>query len=612
VAGRGGSFADATPASSAFTGQVIGLNHDSVNGLLYFTELNTCRLRAYNPTASSVSLFSGALTVPAGGISTITGGFSAGAWCRSDRLGNYSSPNTNQFGSPRDVVPHYVGGALRGFIVSDWSNHRVTYTNQTGSSITLGNRAIASNNMNIIFGVNNVPGASNNNGPTAGGKNSFLNNPGPMAMVDGTLFVADYSNFRVRTIALNNGALTTSNGTVSTVLGQLPKFGYNESPTLQSTQVQLSGPMNMKYDETNNRLLVNDWNNRRIRSVNLTVGVVDTIVGNGGSGTQTVPSSPLSASIQGPRDMDIINVDGSEYLLYLDEPFYLKALNSFGFTANILGTDVEAGRLNNVSGTNTTASWAGANFALFNNQLAVTAPHWNPRGLGADSSTDSVYIAEYSDNCIKKVDSGGTVTSFAGTCGTAGDTSGSFTSALFNQLWDIEMDPLNPGNFFVLDLSQNSTSNLKYINTQSSSRNILSIPVPGNQVGKITLSTQPRYSTALAVNESQICVANGGNGILSDHGVFCYSRSGSGSLSLYVGNRNSPSLGTNSFRGRPPRYTEEEGVGMGYYIGGDLVDPVNIPVQLAAPQGLAFDGEGNLYISESLGHTIRMVKRWYP
>jgi hypothetical protein len=173
------------------------------------------------------------------------------------------------------------------------------------------------------------------------------------------------------------------------------------------------------------------------------------------------------------------------------------------------------------------------------------------------------------------------------------------------------MDPLNPGNFFMLDRSQDWTSNLKYANTLGTSRNILGIPVPGNQIGKITLSTQPRFSTAIAVNESQICVANGGNGIVSDHGVFCYSRGGSGSLSLYVGNRNAPNLGTNAFRGRPPKYIEDEGVGMGYYVGADLVDPVNIPVQLASPQGLAFDGEGNLYISESLGHTIRMVKRWY-
>lgn len=616
VAGRGGGptglYPDATPASSAFTGQVIGLNYDSVNGLLYFTEWNTCRLRAFNPTAASVSLFNDALTVPAGGITTITGGRdSGGNWCRIDRLGNYSSPNTNQFSSPRDVVPHYVNGSLKGFIVSDWNNHRVTYTNQTSQAITLGNRSIAANSMNIIFGVNNVAGASNNNGANAGGKNSFLFNPGPTALIDGTLFVADYSNFRIRTIGLDNGSLTTSNGTVSNVLGQLPKFGYNESPTLQSTQVQLNGPMNLKYDQTNNRLLVSDWNNRRIRSINLTVGVVDTLVGNGGGGTQTVPTSPLTAQIQGPRDMDIINIDGSEYLLYLDEPFYVKALNSFGFTANILGTEVEAGRINNVSGINTTGSWGGANFALYNNQLAVTAPHWFPRGMGADSATDSVYIAEYIDNCIKKVDSGGTVTHFAGTCGLAGDTAGAFSSALFNQLWDIEMDPVHPGNFFVLDRSQDWSSNLKYVNTQGTSRNILGIPVPGNNVGKITLSTQPRFSTVIAVNESQICVANGGNGIVSDHGVFCYSRSGSGSLSLYVGNRNAPSLGTNAFRGRAPKYVEDEGVGMGFYIGSELVDPVNIPVQLGAPQGLAFDGEGNLYISETMGHTIRLVKRWY-
>jgi hypothetical protein len=94
--------------------------------------------------------------------------------------------------------------------------------------------------------------------------------------------------------------------------------------------------------------------------------------------------------------------------------------------------------------------------------------------------------------------------------------------------------------------------------------------------------------------------------------VICYSRSGSGSLSLYVGNRNNPTLGTTAFRGRAQKYNEDEGVGMGYFVDGDNIDPINVPVQLADPQGLAFDDEGNLFITETRGHTIRMVKRWYP
>jgi hypothetical protein len=56
-------------------------------------------------------------------------------------------------------------------------------------------------------------------------------------------------------------------------------------------------------------------------------------------------------------------------------------------------------------------------------------------------------------------------------------------------------------------------------------------------------------------------------------------------------------------------YMEDEGIGMGW---GNGLDPYNIPVQLSGPQGLAFDDQGNLYISEFYGHTIRMVKRWYP
>jgi sugar lactone lactonase YvrE len=32
---------------------------------------------------------------------------------------------------------------------------------------------------------------------------------------------------------------------------------------------------------------------------------------------------------------------------------------------------------------------------------------------------------------------------------------------------------------------------------------------------------------------------------------------------------------------------------------------------LFSPHGLAFDSDGNLYITESWGHTIRMVKKWW-
>ena len=55
------------------------------------------------------------------------------------------------------------------------------------------------------------------------------------------------------------------------------------------------------------------------------------------------------------------------------------------------------------------------------------------------------------------------------------------------------------------------------------------------------------------------------------------------------------------FRGRMPKFKDNEGTGMA---------GVNIPVQLSGPQGLAFDDEGNLYISEFYGNTIRKVKAW--
>ena len=174
------------------------------------------------------------------------------------------------------------------------------------------------------------------------------------------------------------------------------------------------------------------------------------------------------------------------------------------------------------------------------------------------------------------------------------------------------MDTLYPGNFFVMDAPGSASSLLKYVNTSGTARSILGIIVNPYSVETISLAPGPNFSNAVAVNNSQICFSNGrftgpATTQFGTQSVVCYSRSGSGGLSLYVGNRNSPGLGTPVFRGRQQRDTEDEGSPMGF--GG--LDEVNNPVQLAGPEGLAFDSSGNLYITEARGHAVRMVKRWY-
>jgi hypothetical protein len=318
-----------------------------------------------------------------------------------------------------------------------------------------------------------------------------------------------------------------------------------------------------------------------------------------------------------PRDIDIFKYAGLEYTLYMDNPYYLKAYNQYGETENLVGVDIDPGKTNTIAGITSQVTWGGANLALYNNQPASVTPFYGPAGVGADGPNNTIYVSDYSDNCLKKIDGSGIISVFAGVCSTTtGNSGGLFANARFTQPWDIEMDPLYPGNFFVIDASQNTTNSiLKYVNTSSTPRSILGIVVNAYSVGNITLSTAMPFSNAVAVSVDQICVASGqftvGSATSGNNSVFCYSRAGSGTLSLYVGNRNSPDLSTAGwFRGRMQSYMEDEGVGMGWGTNG--LDPYNLPVQLSGPQGLTFDDQGNLYISEFYGHTIRMVKRWYP
>lgn len=641
--------ADGPVPATATTASVGSIYYDSVSDVLYFGETNSCKVRVLNPVGktNTLSIFSTSTTpisVTPGNIKTISGGYTAvnpATWCYQARLGVFNDTSKTQFGNIRSVLPYRVNnGPLLGFFVNDLSYHRILFINQSSSTVTIGNRAVAANSVGIVFGLNNVAGSSNNNGTTAGGKSSPLYGPTDIAVDNGVLLVADNSNSRIRSLVINDGTNPITNGTVSTILGYIPRFGYNESPTLQADLVQYYSPGALKFDLKNNRLLISDRTNRRIRSLNLTTGVVDTIVGNGSNVYQTIQASPLSAGMLDPWDIEIVKQNGDEYPIYADfwsqdQGSFVKALNIYGNNATILGTEVEPGKLNNIAGTNsppgvssgspyyTAYRWWGnpigdyttGNLVMYNDQPAVVVPIHGVRGLGYDEVSGSLYVSSYHDHCIHKIDSSGYITVQSGLCTQANNQSGSFANTRYRYPGDIEMDPLNPGNFFVIDQTDIGPSSLKYVNTYTgsgSSRNILGIPVPGNSIGNITLSTSPNFATAIAVNAYQLCIANGNGNFYATSSVICYSRTGSGSLSLYVGNRNNPTLGTTAFRGRAQKYNEDEGVGMGYFVDGDNIDPINIPVQLADPQGLAFDDEGNLFITETRGHTIRMVKRWYP
>ena len=243
-----------------------------------------------------------------------------------------------------------------------------------------------------------------------------MNGPnGVSADVNGNVYIADFGNQRIRKI---NPA-----GIVSTFAGT-GTAGYNGDGNA-ATSAQLCYPIGVSAD-INGNVYIADRDNNRIRMVNF-AGIIATFAGIGTAGSSGDDGLAISAQLNHPYGV-AADISGNVYIVDLFNS-RIRKVNSAGIITAFAGTGV-----------------AGYNG---DGVLATLAQLNNPWGVSADIS-GNVYIADQWNHRIRKVNSAGIVTTFAGT-GTDGYNGDGFAATSAQLRYPSGLSADINGNVYIAD-----------------------------------------------------------------------------------------------------------------------------------------------------------------
>ncbi|MCX6874734.1 MAG: choice-of-anchor D domain-containing protein, partial [Verrucomicrobia bacterium] len=400
----------------------------------------------------------------------------------------------------------------------------------------------------------------------------------------GSLYVADKFNNTIRKV--------TPSGEVTTLAGSPHHEGSADGT---GSAARFSDPYGIAVDSSGN-LYVADYANDTIRKVTA-AGVVTTLAGSplqegsaDGTGGAARFFSPLG-----------IAVDGSGNLYVADEWNHtLRKITPAGLVTTLAGSSGYSG---SADGTGSAARYS------------------NPAGISAEGS-GNLYVADGSNNTIRKITASGVVTTLAGSPGQWGHVDGTGSAARFLSPEGIAVD--GSGNLYVADWG---TCTIRKV-------------TPAGMV------------TTLAGSHEQVGSADGAGGVATFYYPKGIAVDTSGNL--YVADyynctirKVTPSGVVTTLAGSPGRGACADGTGSAarfYYPSGIAVDdsgnlyvvelgctirkvtPSGVVTTLAGsfnqsgsadgtgnaarfmkPEGIAGDGRGNLYVADTGNHTIRKV-----
>jgi hypothetical protein len=355
----------------------------------------------------------------------------------------------------------------------------------------------------------------------------------------GNVYVADTYNSTIRKIAPAG-----TNWVVSTIAGQAGNRGSADGT---GTNAQFFLPQGVAVDGAGN-LYVADTENYIIRKIapagaNWVVSTIAGQAGNSGSddGTGT------NAKFRWPAS---ITVDSAGNLYVAD------AFNDTIRKITPLGTDWVVSTLAGLASQIGSADGTGTN-AQFN----------FPEGVTVDGS-GNVYVADTSNNTIRKIRSAGVVSTIAGLTGSPNSVDGEGSDARFRFPAGIALD--SAGNIYVAD-SYNNT-----IRTITSLGEVSTIAGLAGSLG----SADGAGSNARFNNPLDVAVDTNGNVFVADEindEIRMVTQGGE----------------VSTIAGSAGNYGSVDGTGS--------------DAQFYFPQGVAVDSSGNVYVADTYNSTIRMI-----